>query len=89
MVTPLQCHHVGACGTRAAFINVIHNVLVDVKGNVEVLDRIEKAFDWAALEEDPLSKENFDDRMSISKARMDLFPQLRQFIHKYGLCRLR
>ena len=72
-----------ALGCVVAFVMLLHHVYVDVKGNVEVLDRIEKAFPWETLDKDMMAKMVNDERVSVSGARMDFFPKLRTFIQEY------
>ena len=62
---------------------MLRNIFVDVEGNVEVLDRIERIFDWHKLHEDPFLGYKVDDCVSLSGYRMTIVPQLRLFIQGY------
>ena len=65
---------------RAAYLDIYHNLYIDVDKNQPVLKRIRMSYVWSELEESEGEKSAKDDELSMSGERMSRFPALRDWI---------
>ena len=70
---------------RQIYVELMLNLFVDVGDNADILEEVKLCFRWDQLSCKPYAAAAADPTLSLSGARMPMFPQLNDWIYQYLL----